>query len=131
MLPGSELINSEKKIILGSPALKLSRKWLQKVIAEDEAGRTYGDMTYNTFRRIVRRFHTEVLGYERAQDFEGWSYYKKGPKEGEQKEFFKAYGPLPSTPVSTLDFKKLGMPINRSYGEPFVGGFEEDDDDED
>lgn len=131
MLPGKELINSEKKLILGSPALKLSRKWLQKVIADDEAERTYGDMTYNTFRRIVRRYHTEVLGYERAQEFEGWSYYKKGDKLGEQKEFFKAYQPLPSTPVDTLDFKKLGMPINRSYGEPFVGGFEDDDDDED
>jgi hypothetical protein len=131
MLPASELINSEKKLILGAPALKLSRKWLQKVIADDAAERTYGDMTYNTFRRIVRRFHTEVLGYERAQDFEGWSLYKKGDKIGEQKEFFKAYQPLPSTPVHTLDFSKLGMPISRSYGEPFVGGDDEDDDDED
>jgi hypothetical protein len=131
MLPASELINSEKKLILGAPALKLSRKWLQKVIADDAAERTYGDMTYNTFRRIVRRFHTEVLGYERAQDFDGWSLYKKGDKIGEQKEFFKAYQPLPSTPVHTLDFSKLGMPISRSYGEPFVGGDDEDDDDED
>lgn len=130
MLPGSELINSEKKMILAAPALKLSRKWLQKVIAEDAAGRTYGDMTYNTFRRIVRRFHTEVLGYERAQEFEGWSLYKVGPKAGEQKEFFKAYQPLPSTPVASLDFAKLGMPLSRSYGEPFVGGFDDDDEDD-
>lgn len=130
MSPKEDLINSEKRLILGAPALKLSRKWLQKVIAEDEAGRTYGDMTYNTFRRIVRRFHTEVLGYEAAQQFEGWSYYKKGEKEGEQKEFFKAYGPLPSTPVETLDFTRLGMPITRSYGQPFVGGEEEDEDDD-
>ncbi|MCA1799995.1 MAG: hypothetical protein LC687_05275 [Actinobacteria bacterium] len=130
MLPADELINSEKKLILGSPALRLSRKWLQKVIEEDAAGRTYGDMTYNTFRRIVRRFHTEVLGYDQAQEFEGWSYYKKGPKEGEQKEFFKAYNPLPSTSVHDLDFSRLGMPLSRSYGEPFVGGFEDDDDDE-
>lgn len=130
MLPESELIRSEVKLIEGAPALKLSRKWLQKVIAEDEAGRTYGDMTYNTFRRIVRRFHTEVLGYERAQDFEGWSYYKKGEKSGAQKEFFKAYGPLPSTPIATLDFSRLGMPLSRSYGEPFVGGFEEEDDED-
>ncbi|HKU53137.1 MAG TPA: hypothetical protein VJQ25_11755 [Nitrospira sp.] len=116
--------------IKSAPALFLSRKWLRKVLAEDEAGRTYGDMTYNTFRRIVRRFHTEVLGYESAKEFEGWSYYKQGEKAGEQKEFFKAYQPLPSTPISTLDFGKLGMPITRSYGEPFVEGVDEDDDDD-
>lgn len=130
MLSPDELSNAEKKQIISAPALKLSRQWLQKVITEDNAGRTYGDMTYNTFRRIVRRFHTEVLGYERAQEFEGWSYYKKGPKEGEQREYFKAYLPLPSTKVQSLDFAKLGMPISRSYGEPFVGGFEDEDDDE-
>lgn len=131
MLPSKELTNAEKRTIIDAPALKLSRKWLQKVIQEDNDGRTYGDMTYNTFRRIVRRFHTEVKGYEAAQEFEGWSYYKQGEKKGEKKEFFKAYLPLPSTPVSTLDFTKLGMPITRSYGEPFVeGSWEEDDDDE-
>lgn len=131
MLKPNELSNAQKKIIIASPGLKLSRKWLQKVIAEDEAGRSYGDMTYNTFRRIVRRFHTEVLGYEEAKNFEGWSYYKKGDKAGEQKEFFKAYAPLPSTPVQTLDFSKLGMPITRSYGEPFVEGADDFDDDDD
>lgn len=130
ILPGSELINSEKRVILGSPALKLSRKWLQKVVDDDEAGRTYGDMTYNTFRRIVRRYHTEVLGYEQAQAFEGWSLYKQGERAGEQKEFFKAYQPLPSTPVETLDFSKLGMPLSRSYGEPFVEGSDSDEDDD-
>ena len=130
MEPKEELTREEKITIINAPAMKLSRKWLRKVIAEDEAGRTYGDMTYNTFRRIVRRFHTEVLGYEAAQQFEGWSYYKKGPNEGEQKEFFKAYRPLPSTPIETLDFTRLGMPITRSYGQPFVGGFEDDEDDD-
>lgn len=130
LLPADELINTEKKLILGSPALKGSRKWIRKVVTEDEAGRTYGDMTYNTFRRIVRRYHTEVLGYEAAQEFEGWSLYRKGPKLGEQKEFFKAYQPLPSTPIQQLDFSKLGMPLSRSYGEPFVEGDEEDEDDE-
>lgn len=131
MLPGKKLTNDEKRVILDAPALKLSRKWLQKVIEEDNAGRTYGDMSYNTFRRIVRRFHTEVLGYEAAQQFEGWSFYKQGDKKGEQKEFFKAYQPLPSTLVEHLDFTKLGMPITRSYGEPFVeGSWDEEDDDE-
>src|SRR5690606_1663098 len=102
--PSASLTGVEKREILSHPAIKFSRKWLQKVIAEDNAGRTYGDMTYNTFRRIVRRFHTEVYGLEYATQFEGWSYYKKGEKTGEQKEFFKPYGLLPSTKVDSLDF---------------------------
>lgn len=127
----SELDTAAKRMILGAPAIRLSRKWLRKVIMEDRAGRTYGDMTYNTFRRIVRRFHTEVYGEDYAQQFEGWSYYKNGPKTGEQKEFFKFYKLLPSVRADSLDFSCIGMPINRSYGEPFVDGAEtEDDDDE-
>src|SRR5690606_36243417 len=100
--------------ILDHPAIKLSRKWLQKVIREDATGRTYGDFSYNTFRRIVRRFHTEVYGEEYARQFEGWSHYKQGPKLGEQKEFFKLYGLLPSVKVDSLDFAPIGMPLSRS-----------------
>lgn len=128
---GKEMPKELKRMVINSPAMKLSRKWLQKVIKEDREGRTYGDMTYNTFRRIVRRYHTEVHGEEYAKQFEGWSYYKKGPKEGEQKEFFKFYPLLPSTMADSLDFSPLGMPITRNYGEPFVGGGMEDDDDDD
>lgn len=121
----------EIEMIREAPALILSRKWLQKVIAEDGTGRTYGDLTYNTFRRIIRRFHTEVLGYDVAQTFEGWSYHKKGPKQGEQKEFFKAYQPLPSTPISTRDFKNIGIPFGQRYSSDFVGGADYDDEDDD
>lgn len=129
--PSSELTVEEKREILAHPAIKFSRKWLQKVIAEDKAHRSYGDMTYNTFRRIVRRFHTEVYGLEYASQFEGWSYYKKGDKIGQQKEFFKSYQLLPSTKVDSLDFTKIGMPMSRKYGEPFVGGDDDDSDDDD
>lgn len=128
--PSAELAGVEKREIIDHPAIKLSRKWLQKVVKEDVAGRTYGDMTYNTFRRIVRRFHTEVYGEDYAMQFEGWSFWKKGDKVGEQKEFFKKYNLLPSVKVDSLDFAAIGMPSSRTYGEPFVGGEEEDDDDE-
>lgn len=128
---GKSLPNPLKRRILSSPALKLSRKWLQKVIREDREGRTYGDMSYNTFRRIVRRFHTEVMGEDYARQFAGWSYYKKGPKEGEQKEFFKFYPLLPSCKADSLDFTPLGLSIDGSYGAAFVGDDDmEDDDDE-
>lgn len=113
-----------------SEALRLSRKWMSKVIADDESGRTYGDMTYNTFRRIIRRYHTEVHGLEYAQQFEGWSRYKTGPKEGKKKEFFKAYGPLPSVHASTLDFSVLEKKGAKLTGAEFTGDEEEEDDDE-
>jgi hypothetical protein len=129
IVPSGELTVAEKKEILGHDAIKLSRKWLQKVIREDATGRTYGDFSYNTFRRIVRRFHTEVYGLEYAQGFEGWSHYKQGPQQGQQKEFFKAYGALPDVDIHGLDFGNIGMPANRRYGDPFIGGGEEDDDD--
>lgn len=128
--PSAELAGVEKREIVDHPAIKGSRKWLQGIIRDDKAGRTYGDMTYNTFRRIVRRFHTETYGEEFAKQFEGWSFWKKGPKLGEQKEFFPVYRLLPSIKADTLDLSPIGMPASRSYGEPFVGGDEEEDDDE-
>ena len=135
LIDDSDLLGVEiKRAILAAPAIKLSRKWLRKVILEDRAGRTYGDMNYNTFRRIVRRFHTEVYGEEYAAQFEGWSLYKQDTakgKKGEKKEFFKLYRLLAHVPIDTLDFSPIGMPLNRKYGEPFVGGDEEDDDDDD
>ena len=130
MKPEKKLKAQEHWMIEQYPGLRLSRKWLAKVIREDKDGMTYGDMTYNTYRRIRRRWHTEVHGLEYAQQFEGWSYYKTGPKKGEQKEFFKAYGPLPSVPARTLDLSALKMTADQLAGVEFVGGGLEDEDDD-
>lgn len=130
MTPVKDLTEQEVLQLKTAPGLNLSRKWLAKVMKEDRDGLTYGDMTYNTYRRIRRRYHTEVHGLDYAQQFEGWSRYKKGPKEGEQKEFFKAYGPLPSTHVSTLDFKGIGLPFGKAYGAEYIGGDDEEEDDD-
>lgn len=120
---------SEKKLmetgdfdyVQSRPAIMLSRSWMQRLILMDQQEKTLGDMTYNTYRRIRRRYHTEVLGYERAVEFEGWSYHKKGPKAGEQKEFFKAYGPLDSVTIANLDFKGIQLPYRPGdYGAPLL-----------
>jgi len=129
--PKKKLKSKELKTLESSPAIQLSRSWLQKIIESDKAGETYGDMTYNTYRRIRRRWHTEVLGYDRAQDFEGWSYYKVGAKEGEQKEFFKAYQPLPDCYVSSLDFRGIGMPLSGIQSVEYEGGFDDGEDGDD
>lgn len=132
MKPEKKLKESEIIQLKKSPAMRLSRKWLAKVIAEDKAELTYGDMTYNTYRRIRRRWHTEVHGFEYAQQFEGWSVYKTGDKKGEQKEFFQAYKPLPSCPVSQLDFSSVKSMKGLDLGgcEFEGGGMEDSDDDE-
>lgn len=132
--PMSKLTEAEVEDIELSPAIKMSRNWLRKMMASDARGETYGDMSYNTYRRIRRRWHTEVLGYERAKEFEGWSLYKTGPNVGEQKEYFKAFPPLPSTPVQKLDFKRIGFPWGTQVGLPFdpagIDDCEDDDDDD-
>lgn len=114
------------------PAIRLSRTWMQKLILMDQQGLTLGDMTYNTYRRIRRRYHTEVLGYEKAQEFEGWSYWKKGPRTGEQKEFFPAYKPLASCSIHDLDFKGIHLPYAPgTYGAPLLATGDDIDLDED
>jgi hypothetical protein len=130
MKPLKKLTDDEREFIAKRPGIELSRKWLSKVIQEDKAGKSYGDMSYNTYRRIRRRWHTEVHGYDYAQQFEGWSYYKVGEKEGQQKEYFKAYLPLPECHVSTLDFAALKMTPAQLAGSEYVGGGVEDDDDD-
>lgn len=112
------------------PAVRMSRTWLRKMMASDAKGETYGDMSYNTYRRIRRRWHTEVLGYEKAQTFEGWSKFKVGEKLGQNKEYFKAYQPLPSVSIHDLDFSGLKMPFGQRYGGDYDDtlAYEEDDD---
>jgi hypothetical protein len=128
--PKSKLNHAEREELEIAPAIRLSRQWLRKMMKADAEGETYGDMTYNTYRRIRRRWHTEVLGYDRAQEFEGWSYYKTGDKVGEQKEFFKAYLPLPNCRIETLDFRGIGMPLAGVQAVEYEGGFDDGEDDE-
>lgn len=122
-----DLTSSQASYIATRPGLHLSRKWMERMLKLDAEGKTYGDMNYNTYRRIRRRYHTEVLGYEAAQEFDGWSHHRKGPKMGEEKEFFKAYLPLPSTPISSLDFSPIGMPFGNRYGVDFEGEMDDDE----
>lgn len=127
----AKMSDDDTQTIAESPAIRMTRTWLTKVRREDQAGATYGDMTYNTYRRIRRRWHTEVLGYEKAQTFEGWSVYKVGEKKGENKEFFKAYNPLPSVWISDCDFSAIKMPLGQKYGGDYVAGADDDEDDDD
>lgn len=73
-------------------ALKHYRKWR----SQDDSGTSYDDMQrFVSYRRLRKRFHTEVMGYDYAQQFEG-------PES-------KAFKPLPSQPVTSLTFEKIGL----------------------
>jgi hypothetical protein len=130
-----QLEAEDKELLQSAPALMYSRRWLQKVIREDSEGRTLGDINYNTYRRIVRRFHTEVMGYDYALKYEGWNYYKQGPQAGEKRDFYKAYTELPSVPAYDLDFTPLGLPSldrigTQDYDADAASQMEDDDDGE-
>lgn len=128
-------LNSDEYELATTPAMLVTRRWVNYVRKEDQAGMSLGDTNYNTYRRVRRRWHTEVLGYDKAQEFEGWSYYIKGPKEGERREFFKAYPPLPSVMTSSLDFTSIGLPSLERWIKNASGQIEifepESDNDED
>lgn len=127
MLRSEEKLTPEEfALVTSTPALSMSRQWIQKVVAEDRRGDTLGDMTYNTYRRIRRRYHTEVRGYEYAQRFEGWSYWQSGEQKGEQKEYFKAYNPLPSVDIHDLDFRAIRLPFSTPLGLPNEEDFDEE-----
>lgn len=105
------------------PGLLMSRKWLQKVRKQyEDDGRMYGDEKYNTFLRIIRRYHTEVRGYDFARQFESVGVNKT--EEGKVK---KAYAPLASCPVSQLDFEKIGLPLSRVGRKVNLAELETDD----
>lgn len=82
-----------------TPSLYISRKWMNSFEREDEKGLRYGDMNFGQTRRIRKRYHTEVLGYDYGEPFEGG-----GHASNSQNKRFK---PLPSCPASTLNFDQL------------------------
>ena len=88
-----------------SPGLYISRKWMNSFEAEDKKGLKYGDMNFGQTRRIRKRYHTEVLGYEYGEPFQGG-----GHSSASQNKRFK---PLPDCPASSLTFDNLYSPSAR------------------
>jgi hypothetical protein len=83
-----------------------------RIVACDRLDKPYGDEKFSSFNRVRRRFHTEVMGVEYAQQFAG------GEKD------IGPFAPLPSVPASSLTFDALRP------GEPTTIDYDEEDDDE-
>jgi hypothetical protein len=52
------------------PGMYHSRKWFDKFQKMDEEGLLYEDMTYSTYARMRKRWHTEIKGYDYGEPFE-------------------------------------------------------------
>lgn len=99
--PFESLSLPEQRTVENRPCIRGSRNWMQRLLNEDRQRILYGDMTYNTYRRVRRRFHTERHGYAFAQGFEGGADVKQS----------KPYQPLPSVKIQSLDFSPIGVTI--------------------
>lgn len=73
-------------------SLKHYKRW----VSQDESGTFYRDMQrFVSYQRLRKRLHTEVYGYEYALTY--------------ATDDNKAFHPLPSTPVTSLTFSKIGL----------------------
>lgn len=81
------------------PGLYISRKWMNTFEKEDAEGKLYGDMNFGQTRRIRKRYHTEVLGYEFGEPYEGGDHRSRSQN--------KRFKPLPSVKASELTFDNL------------------------
>lgn len=82
------------------PAMFNARKHHDKFAQQDAEGLLYSGMPFTSYRRVRKRFHTEMKGYDYASQFTDLSTGKSD---------HKAYKPLPPTHVSTLDFSAIGV----------------------
>lgn len=91
-----------------APALYYSQKWLDSFAKEDAEGKLYGDMNFGQTRRIRKRWHTEVLGYDYGEPFEGGNHASSSQN--------KRFKPLPSVSSDTLNFDAIFKKARRNGG---------------
>lgn len=97
-LTQDEFMEYDREEAKGTPGLYGALKQRDKFRRDDEAGVLYGDYKYATLLRPRKRYHTEVLGPEHGKQFVGGPHLTAGKS---------AFPPLPSIPITTLDFTAL------------------------
>lgn len=91
-----------KKAVTSRPGLASAIRQFNRYKKMDEEGIPYGGLKYASQLRPRKRWHTEVLGYDFAQQFEGGEFLNPSAR--------KAYKPLPSVMADTLDFSPIKDP---------------------
>lgn len=79
------------------PGAFITRNWYNRIAQMDKDHQLYGDMTFSSFKRVRRRWHTQMFGEEYASQFGGGTYSKDG----------RVYKPIPALHVDELDFSAL------------------------
>ena len=82
------------------PGIWIARKHHTKFTEMDKQGKLYSEMTYTSYRRLRKRWHSEMFGYDYAQQFADYD----SPRSDH-----RAYKPLPDTTVQALDFTPIGL----------------------
>lgn len=82
------------------PAAYNSHKHHAKYAQQDAEGVLYSGMPFTSYRRLRKRWHTEMFGYEHADQFSDLTTGKSD---------HRAYRPLPDTHVDDLDFTPIGI----------------------
>lgn len=90
---------SDRNLRRRQPSLYISRKWMAAFEKEDRDGVLYGDMNFGQTRRIRKRYHTEVLGYDYGEPYEGGDHRSLSQN--------KRFKPLPSLLAANLSFATL------------------------
>jgi hypothetical protein len=90
---------ADKQLRRRAPSLYISRKWMKSFEENDRNGVLYGDMNFGQTRRIRKRYHTEVMGYDYGEPFEGGDHRSSSQN--------KRFRPLPSCPAHSLTFDSL------------------------
>jgi hypothetical protein len=89
----------DKALRIEQPSLYISRKWMAAFEKEDAEGVLYGDMNFGQTRRIRKRWHTEVMGYDYGAPFEGGDHRSLSQN--------KRFKPLPNLEAKDLTFETL------------------------
>jgi hypothetical protein len=95
------------------PGYRKALDGYDRLLRSDRVGKLYGDEAFSSFCRVRRRFHTEVMGLEYANQFAGGNVREGGTKP---------FPPLPSVPIETLDLSCLDKVM--------MTDLDEDDDDD-
>lgn len=84
------------------PAMYNSHKHYAKYVLQDAEGLLYSGMPFTSYRRLRKRWHTEMMGYDYANEYSDLTTGKSD---------HRAYQPLPDTHVDDLDFSAIGITL--------------------
>jgi hypothetical protein len=93
------------------PGMYVAALWLDRFLQDDEDGVKYSDMSWAACARVRRRYHTEVMGYDYGEKFEGG---------GGRLNHDKRYLPMPHKPAKTLSLDPI-YKRNKNALDPAIG----------